>query len=76
MEVTDTVVSVINIYITVRPYSQIGNIDPKDKKIKSELCNCRHDCLTSRVAKDFRTICEVDQKEDRMGNGANVAVIY
>lgn len=31
-EVTDTVVSVINIYITVRPYSQIGNIDPKDKK--------------------------------------------
>jgi len=32
--------------------------------------------LTSRVAEDFRTICEVgDQKGDGMDNGATVAMI-
>lgn len=31
-EVTDTIASVTNIHITVRPSSQIGNIDPEDKK--------------------------------------------
>lgn len=49
----------------------------KIKKITSDLCNCRHDRVTSRAAKDFRTICEVgDRKGDGMDNGANVTMNY